>query len=1601
MQIIHKHRSAVLLAAMSAALCLVWLFMSTAAGGVQGASEIQAPQDVFEINQLGPNSAFADNVVVYTIFLTNTSSGSLSNIIITDTQSTKMAQDLNKTWEFGVLLNYINFTTVPANAVSSSSYNINQVHKRGELTLHLNPVAAGGTVRIMISARVPITLQPALKSYLPFPDTAKRELIGPSTVENAVVAVQQGQQYRAPLATTQIIAPVLTLSKSAQGEVAGKNECRIGRLVTYTLVVKNAPYTGSGSRSDTHPAGHLVVRDVLPEQIAAGLLAQTASVPGVNFAQSGAEVEWTYPNTFVLDPGKSVTMTLVARVPHSTAYEPNDAYLVNEWEDFTAHADAMPFRDAALQSDHRARIFGPFEKTVETQAPKPGQTYPNRVITYTITFYNPYYNQSITNMTMYDTLPIDASLEDAFTFIKMAQGSTVDDPDVISKTLIWKNVAAPANGVITASFQMYVSPQLLAGRKCANTKYTNAVSGTVMGVTYNGHDDNKYAPLFGTRQIDPKKTVSPATQIAGSEITYTISLRNLGKTTIYPPLVITDEIPLDVVYLHMADPFPGEPTMVSETLDSKIYRWDNVLDDPIEPGETVKFSFIALADQVNLSGVINAMEGYNEDTSICQTTAKVVIIPGIHYNKTALQDIVIQGELVSYTVQVLNLSHHEPFTLTEFRDLLESVPLKGTRDIVDGDEEYNYVLPTPYFIDKYPYGNTWEHTFPARLVGYGIGEPWCEMLKNPAKGVIYQRGSDVQKHIVPGGWYRGFPTVKIAPFCAVPHFSLFQKVYPNPISVGQQFTMTLTLRDNRVNPPSALSGITLTWSVPLSDSVSGKPVASFKILDSTLPPDEIGDGSYQWRNLTVPAAGSLTIMLTVQAPMFEKDGWKKSYGSSFRAEVSPLADRSICVPPAEQFVVGETLSKDCDGDLEPLVMNQGIELDKYPDQTEVPPYSLLTYRIVAKNLTGAPVKNVLITDTLPSLGELHWEYMNMWEGPEPLSTDPLVWLIEEIPAEESVELYFSVRTHQFLGFEYNQLDGTAPIHLGLNAKYTDHVEVKVISGIGFFKAANPDHIAAGDTTTYTIMFNNGSEDKLESIIITDTLPDGFTYTHMIEPSALVPTINGQQLVWELQGELKTGQTYQLIYGVTTSNKLYSGLYLSSLEAAAQNAVTNELVEVPSTDEAGPVTVQGEPQVLADKTAKPSTVGADEIVTYTLTLFNETTMPQQIILTDTLPMSFSFVAPVGGTAMPQVVSGEREEVVWTNLGTIQPNQKLTLVFQARSSYLVKTGIYCNDVQVKMGDKLLPKRTPEDACVRAVQIPRVDIEISKSDGKTRIEGGEWLEYTIQYTNSIDSEAPVMGVIITDTFAQADYADLISYGPEWQQVLDDQFVYFVTEKLAPGESRSITFSVKLTTTIPSSIENIENRVEISYYSTEETMETNVLNNLASDFDFFKGPDLVISSLTITPESLAPGEPMTVAVVVTNLGDPVTHRWDGSQGNPNELFAVEVYLRRRPSFPPQDVFDHDEGWERGDAYLKWIDGRLDTNESTTVNFPLYVPSGGGNYDIYAQVDVSQGTQTFYWGRPWGLILELDEANNITAAYPVETTKLVYLPVVMRQYQR
>ena len=1595
------YRKYVVLFTLLVALWGVGVFSAASTGFVQSdtLTASSAMTASIEIDQLGPDVKFVGDLITYTLLLTNTSNSTLSDIIITDTWATKMEQDIQKMWQYGVLALYQGYTASPPDAIAEEWHQVNEVNLRGEATWRLNSLAPGDGVQINFIVRVPITLQPSLKSYETL--NGKALIIGPSSIENTVIAIVQEQQHEAPLVTTQVLAPLLRFTKSAYGETVGTNASRVGRVVTYTLIVENL---SPEERSDSIPAAHLVITETFPEDVQEHIISSTTGVPGVSIVTDTAgTLVWTFPADFELDAGTSTTLTTWVRVPPDTVYKLDGGRkLVTNRLDVLGHAEGMPFRDAALQATYGVKIWGPIDKELTTGSlpTHAKQTFPNRVITYTLTFYNPLYDTDVTMLTIGESLPTLPDTHQILTFVDMVAGGLGEPVSPTTGSLIiWQNVSVPANGIVHGTFHVHVSSQLPFKSGCGNRQLKNTVTATLASLHYEGPNAKAESTVIVVPQLRPSKSVVPDAQFLSDILTFTIGVVNNGDTTISPPLLITDELPLAFAFVEMLPAgSPGTPTLITETASARIYQWDNVLTQSLLPDQSINFSYLVTGEQVGK--FTNIIYGYNFDTFVCPIKRDARIKPDfdIRYSKYVVPDIVVQGDLITYTVEMFNNSARSVYTITEFADRLKnSKETKGTRNAINGGEWYTHTLPAPFRMD--PNDQVWAHTFPARMTGYEIGHQWCESLAIPATSRKSQHKEDIQAYFMPlDGWGANIGD-GIAPVCVLPKFSLYQQVYPNPIAVGQEFSVVLTLRDNRLNPTAPLTDVILEWHVPLADMIKDQPIDAFQILDSAPAPTLLGEGFYAWHNVTVPSEGAVIFTLHVRAPLFEQVGWSKSYDKHFIAQVVSDHGPSICIPSAKKFVVKDTLPTDCTGAMKALIMNQGIELDKVAllKPKEVPPYGLVDFKLIVKNLTGAPLASVLVTDTLPSLGALEWQYVKMVNGPEPISTQPLVWQVDSIPASGKVELDFTVRAHQFLGLAYNQVTGTAPIHLGLHKKILDHVQVEVISGIGFFKVAEPDNIMAGHPTSYTITLLNYSEDTLTALVITDTLPQGFTYTHMIDPR-ITPQIVEQQLVWHIADQIKKNQTYKLIFGVETDAALFSGFYHSNLSAAAINADTGVPVWLPASEDVAPVYVQGKPQIVAEKYVQPTSILADDEVTYTLTLFNETDAPYPVIITDTLPPDFTFIASTGSTPVPTVKPGAREQLIWNALNTLQSGETITLTFRAQADYFAVTGAYCNAVQVQMGGFLLPRRTPMLSCVSLTQLPQVDVQISVDDGELLIQEGQILSYTLIYTNSTDSEAVIDTLIITDTLQPMEYLT-VTTGPDWQ--FDGTHYVYHSGPLNPGESRSITITAVAADIIPDDVMVIENRATIAYTAAHKTVAINSADNQSTDHDFLQAPDLVITALRIEPTEPGRNVPLTVTVTISNQGAaPVTRRWDGSQGD--SLFAVELYFKPHPSVPPKNVFDHEYGWDKGAAYLVWLDDSLAAGDSIQALFHITTSVLGGEHDIYAQVDIGRQCTDCadYWGQPWGLILEPYEGNNISAAYFVDipTHVNVYLPLILRE---
>lgn len=1549
-----------------------------------GMAAPDATQASLRIIQKGTATVFAGEVATYTIAVTNTSDASVSGIELFDTWTTNAPQATKDIWwERGILAKFNGYVATPSDAVASFTQTIELLDERGEATWALYPLAAGESVEIVFSVTVPITLQPALKEHEP----RTWSDLGPSNIANSVVASVPGEEedVAAPVVSAMVVGPLLSIDKMAEGEVAPEEHCRVGRLVTYTVRIENVTEEDGDERPDAVRASNLVVQETLPAQIQDSVIEVTADQTGVitGYDPTTGVLSWTLPSD--LEPGAATTVTFIARVPRDTAYNPKVQYLENDKVSLLAWADGMPVRPANANDRLETRILSPFDKIVTTGPPldKPTTTYANRPVTYTLTFYNPLHDRDIVSE---DALRLEDGLHNTFIFSETLLGPP---PDLVKGPYLrWDNVAVAANGAVTMSYLVDVPAQILpSGRwNCADS-YANSVTATAGFAsfgTYIGHDENQLAlpdeNQLAVLDVDPEielsKQVVPDSQIPGEVVTYTITLDNVGERDIPGPIVVTDVLPIDDVYgryfsyQEMVAPTEAPFTPTQVLSDGAVVVWGAL--PGLDVGASHTLIFRAVVDGVAHEKYYNDVWAYNAETGICpvvdEWSTEVEVDTPFRINKFAQQSAVVQGELLAYEASILNISPRTLYTVTAFADDLSSVFFS---DPADGDYVYSTTVMPPAPL---PPGESWQHTFVVSTTGLpedtGLGTSWCED-RGEGRDLQQDVGTVLFQVREPEMWRTNADKLRDSSVTITPHVSILQSATPNPVAVGELTTLTITLRDNRITPTTDITGITLEWELP---SVW---VGDFTLL-ATSPPTSSQDLTedpplYYWSNLTLPAGGTMEVALALRAPLLTGDDDRKQ-GYRSNTEVIGIGDRAICVPPAEK-VDGKTL------DVVP-----GVLIKKEPDVEQIGPYGEVVYTMEVENTTGATVQDVVVTDILPD----NWEYLGWVSGPEPDSEDPLRWTLDVIPPQTSIEIVFRARAYADVGKRRNAVECTAPIHWMVDTKYTETVGVFVAPGVGFFKDVSPQEVKAGDVVTYTINLYNGTDATvLANIFLTEMLPDGFTFLETVEGPEEI-AVQGQQVKWSVADPLDQNERLRIVFRARTDEDLVSGDYRNPrVSAYAEDQDTGEPVDIPDIENAAPVYVAGIPTVLVQKTVYPAHITAGEMVTYTITLFNEMETAQAMILTDTLPYSFTYDARVAG-ATPNVLSGRPTRLVWPNIN-IASQETITMAFRVRSDRMTPDGKHYNRLETLVGGFYFDH--PGLAPVSVTELPRVDAQVSKDDGEMWIDPGQEVVYTVRYTNATASGVTLRDVVLTDTIAPASAVEVDA--PGWTPLGSGRYTYAVGT-LDPMAGDELTVRAVLTTAIPTDeVFVLSNTVEIGYRTDEDVVESNPENNRATDLDPVYGPDLVVAQMEVTPTRLLADDPPRVYVTVANQGTMAADRWWTGREGVEQLFQVRVYLKPVGSPPPNSVFDQ-EG-----KYCEVWSSALAKDASTVVSCAAASAPTEGMYAIYAQVDTSMRDPAEPWGKSFGLIIEAIEDNNVTTT-PIliegQTEKIVYLPVIVRQ---
>jgi uncharacterized repeat protein (TIGR01451 family) len=178
------------------------------------------------------------------------------------------------------------------------------------------------------------------------------------------------------------------------------------------------------------------------------------------------------------------------------------------------------------------------------------------------------------------------------------------------------------------------------------------------------------------------------------------------------------------------------------------------------------------------------------------------------------------------------------------------------------------------------------------------------------------------------------------------------------------------------------------------------------------------------------------------------------------------------------------------------------------------------------------------------------------------------------------------------------------------------------------------------------------------------------------------------------------------------------------------------------------------------------------------------------------------------------------------------------------------------------ELSSSNTPKVGAKVTTPINQVDLSIHKTDGRTIVEGGERLTYTLTYTNAGPGIA--YNTIMTDTLPPTalNISTPTVPGVITPTVdLANRRIYFQLGTLQPGHVGSTTVSITLAPNTPAG--PVPNDVVI----TTRSHETNPNNNRSTDIDQVLPADVIIHK-TDGRDAVAKGQALVYTLTYTNAG-------------------------------------------------------------------------------------------------------------------------------------
>ncbi len=443
-------------------------------------------------------------------------------------------------------------------------------------------------------------------------------------------------------------------------------------------------------------------------------------------------------------------------------------------------------------------------------------------------------------------------------------------------------------------------------------------------------------------------------------------------------------------------------------------------------------------------------------------------------------------------------------------------------------------------------------------------------------------------------------------------------------------------------------------------------------------------------------------------------------------------------------------------------------------------------------------------------------------------------------------------------------------------------------------------VAAGDTITYTIVFNNSSGAGASNVVLTETVPANSTFRPEASTAGwnCTPNNDAENICTLSIGDVAGGNGGQVDFAVKIDKPLAAGVtHISNIVEIGEDGTGSD--PNPGNNFGADITPLALPDLQVKKDDGGMTVAAGGVITYTINFTNVSDVDAGgVVLTETVPANTIFRPDINSPDWSCVPDNTEGSTCTKSIGSVLGNggDQIDFAVQANSQLPANLIEIVNWVAIgDDGANGSDNNAADNSDTDNTPIVRPDLQISKSDGETTAVPGEIIVYTLVYTNAGTSSAS--GVIITDTVPENTTFNPGASSFGWFCSPDNNagsICTFDAGDVSSGRGGGeIDFAIEVDTSLAASVSEIINTAEIGGDSA--SADPNPSDNSDTDTTPIGVADLFLTK-SVDDSSPFVGDTIDFTIRVMNDGpgdatnvsvlDPMPDGYDYIQDNGNGAY-------------------------------------------------------------------------------------------------------------------